>query len=61
MSGRYVVIEYNQASGQPEVFSDLCWTEEDAREIAEDATAQSRAIGRGETYAVAELVMADDE
>jgi hypothetical protein len=58
---RYVVLEYNQASHQPEVFSDLCWTEQDARDIAEEAKVQSRAIGRLETYAVAEIVLVDDE
>lgn len=51
----YVVIEYNQASKWPAVWSDLLDTEDEAREDARGARAQTAEIGRGETYAIAKV------
>lgn len=57
----YVVIEYNQASRQPSVTSDLYQDIGDAFEDLgrqADATAQAR---RRESYAVGTIIVEDDE
>jgi len=57
----YVVIEYNQASGQPRVSSDIYDDIEEAFDDLgrqADATAQVR---RREGYAIGTLIVAEDE
>ena len=54
----FVVIEYNQASGQPRVATEDPYPDiEDAREFANELAAEAAAIGRRERYAVAELTI----
>jgi hypothetical protein len=57
----YVVVCWNQASGQPDVVE---WTFSHTRESAERDRDRERAItanvGRRETYAVAEVVPLED-
>lgn len=59
----YVVIEYNQASGQPDLlpYSELCWDLQDAKERMEDAREETASVGRGETYRIAEVVLLDED
>lgn len=52
----HVVIEWNQASGQPRLASDdLHDTELDAAEAANELAAEAARIGRGERYTVHEV------
>jgi hypothetical protein len=54
----YVVLEFNQASGQPRIYdTDIYYTRGEAESQAEYAREQLAASGSGrrETYAVAEL------
>lgn len=54
----FVVLEFNQASGQPTIYdNEPCHTRAEAEEQAEDARERLRASGSGrmERYAVAEL------
>ena len=57
----YAVVVWNQASHCPDLldgsFSD---TFDEALEIAEAERAETKAVGRGETYTVVELVEAED-
>ena len=49
----YVVIEFNQASGQPDLATDdLHSTEDEAAGYVGEFTAEARHIGRREKYAV---------
>lgn len=59
----YVVIEYNQASGQPDLlpYGQLCWRLEEAQERMEDAREETANVGRGESYRIAEVVLVDEE
>ena len=54
----YAVVEFNQASRQPERIWDdqICDSLEDAREQAFEARRERSQSGRRETYAVVELV-----
>jgi hypothetical protein len=57
----YVVIEYNQASHQPKVSSDIY---DDIEEAFDDLGRQSDAtaqVGRREGYALGTIIIADDE
>lgn len=53
----YVVIEYNQASGWPQIWSQesLYDTEAEARQFADEAEDANRLNGRRETYRVARV------
>jgi hypothetical protein len=53
----YVVVEFNQVGGAPRIVSGDIWDEEDARDVKEQAEAETRAIGRRERYAVARLTI----
>ena len=56
----YVVIEWNQASGLPEIATqDIC-SERDARWWADDASLRARGHGRKERYTVAKVVSLDE-
>lgn len=61
MTALYVVLEFNQASGQAEgqhveLYDDL----EEAREIAAELLDMNRKTGRCETYRVFELVEVEE-
>lgn len=52
----YIVLEWNQASGQPSVYgSDVYMTEDEAIEQAQLTHADARSRGRRESYTVHEL------
>lgn len=56
----YVVVTYNQASGQPEVEGfDIYASAQQARRRRDDETANTRELGRRERRAVAELIEVD--
>ena len=57
----YVVIEFNQASGQPITRGDIYPDLEDAEDVMDQCRAETAAIGRRERYAVATLTIEDDE
>lgn len=59
----YVVIEYNQASHQPELLphSGLYYDRENAEQQANDERDSTAATGRHERYAVAAVEVLDDE
>lgn len=54
MSSMYVVVEWNQASGQPRIAynGDLFDREEDAEDCAEQLREETRAVGRREQHTV---------
>lgn len=56
----YVVVEFNQVGGEPSLLGDNIWDEEDARDLKEQAEADTRRYGRREHYAIA-VVTIDDE
>jgi len=58
----YVVVEFNQASGQPELspFSYLTNDREEALERLEVLKAENRKAGRRERYIVAEVFEEDE-
>lgn len=57
----YVVIEFNQASGQPELATDdLHTTADEAAEKAHEFTVENRALGRRETYAIGTVCIEED-
>lgn len=58
----YVVLEYNQASGMPRVYdTDIHDTEQEANGVADYAREQLKSSGRREPYAIAELMLLDEE
>lgn len=59
----YVVIEFNQASSQPDPtpYSDLHWDIDAAKEALEDVRKRTANVGRRETYQLAEVVLLDAE
>lgn len=58
---RWIVIEWNQASGQPSAFNgELFWNESDAEDCAELLRAETRIVGRRERFTVHEIDL-DDE
>lgn len=59
---RWIVVEWNQASGQPSIAAngELFWNESDAAEFAEQLRADTRAIGRRERYTVHEVDLEDE-
>lgn len=57
----YLVVEFNQASGLPDVFQVGLWdTEDDAAKEAEGCRSDAAARGRRERYAVAQVVLVGD-
>jgi hypothetical protein len=58
-----VVVEFNQASGQPSITAGIyTMNERDlAQQVAEAAARETRAIGRRERYAIATVTIEDDE
>lgn len=60
MSSYYAVVEFNQASGMPEVV-ELHLDKDEARGHAKDLAEETARIGRGERYRVADLVLHDEE
>lgn len=53
---KYVVIEYNQASGHPRLYSDDIYLAlGEALDVANEGYAQNRKTGRRERYEVQEL------
>jgi hypothetical protein len=59
----YIVVEYNQASGQPGIptGADLYWSAEEAEDYAEFEREDTRSRGRGERYKVAKVVLVDED
>lgn len=57
----YVVLEWNQASGQPEAQSEVYDDKAEAAENAEAGRKVAAAVGRRERYTVHELCEADGE
>lgn len=54
---RWIVVEWNQASGQPRVvdMGELYWTEGEAESVARDERERTAAVGRCERYTVHEV------
>lgn len=59
----FIVIEYNQASRWPDIWSAGCLydTEAEAQEVADEAEGKNRRIGRGETYRVARVELVGED
>jgi hypothetical protein len=60
----YIILEYNQASGQPDVAPACPYMFQEEHEADAAALRQeeaARAIGRRERYAVAELYLTEDD
>lgn len=60
MSTFFAVVEFNQASGMPEVV-ELHLDKGEARGHAKDLAEEAARIGRRERYRVADLVLHDEE
>lgn len=57
----YVVLEYNQASGQPDIAGVGGLFDRSIADIlADDYRKEAQAAGRGETFAVARVVTVED-
>ncbi|WP_336642074.1 hypothetical protein [Microbacterium sp. USHLN272] len=58
---RWIVIEWNQASGQPRIIADgeMFWTEGEAESIARDERELTAAVGRRERFTVHEIDLED--
>ncbi|MCU6479018.1 hypothetical protein [Arthrobacter sp. A2-55] len=58
----YIVVEFNQASGQPGLteFGELHGTVEDAREEYDRLLDENRRAGRRERYAIGTVTVDDD-
>lgn len=58
----FIVIEFNQASGQPSIpsFSDVHGNRREAEEFADKLRAETTAAGRRERYVVVEMTIEDD-
>jgi hypothetical protein len=62
MAELYVVLEFNQASGQPEgQYVEPEWSLEDARLTAQILTQENRNNGRRETYRIFELLEIEED
>lgn len=57
----YVVIEFNQAGGSPDVVGDLLHSREDADDVASQQAESTAKTGRRERYAVAEVNIEDED
>lgn len=59
----YVVIVFNQASGQPDLAAgaSLHWSEGDARDECKARAEETASIGRRETYRVAEATLLEEK
>lgn len=59
----YVVVVYNQASGQPDLvpYGSLHWRQQEAADALECEREETASAGRGETYQIAEVVPLDEE
>lgn len=59
----YVVVEYNQASGTPDLptGTSLYDTAQEAREEQRSQAGETAKVGRGERFRVAEVVLLADE
>ena len=59
----YVIIEYNQASGWPSLWSgDVLYdTEAEAQEFSEEAERENRGCSRRETYRVARVELVGED
>jgi hypothetical protein len=54
----FVLVEYNQASGRPSLWSDELYDDRnEASEAADSARAHTAKVGRRERYAVATVVI----
>jgi hypothetical protein len=56
----YVVIEFNQASGQPVIREDVWSDIEDAKDLVEQAEAETRKIGRREHYFIGAVTIEEE-
>lgn len=56
----YVVVEFNQASGQPLVREDVWADRKDAESVVEQAREETRELGRRERYAVGTITVEDE-
>jgi len=56
----YVVIEYNQASGQPRLVDELHRSASDAEEAMAAERAQTASVGRRERFAIASVELIGD-
>lgn len=57
----YVVIEFNQVGGSPRIVGEDIWNEEDARDLKDQAEAESRRVGRREHYAIATVETVEED
>lgn len=58
---RWIVIEWNQASGQPRVIDngEMFWTEGEAESVARDERERTAEVGRRERFTVHEIDLED--
>jgi hypothetical protein len=58
---RWIVIEWNQASGQPRVADggEMFWTEGEANSVAQGEQEFAASVGRRERYTVHEIDLED--
>ena len=57
----YVVIEFNQAGGQPELATDALYdTSDEAADKAVEFTTENRALGRRERYSIGTVSIEED-
>lgn len=58
----YVVIEFNQASGQPEALGgDVFYSRDVAEDVAEQCREEAARVGRRERYAVGTVTIEEED
>jgi hypothetical protein len=55
----FVVVEFNQVGGSPQLRGEDIWDEEDARDLKEQCEDETRRYGRGERFAIAKVTVED--
>jgi hypothetical protein len=57
----YIVVEFNQASGQPAIWGDMYDDREDVADLAQQCRDETAGTGRKERYAVGTVTIDEDE
>lgn len=57
----FVVVEFNQASGQPRTASDIYDNRADAEDVTEQHREETRKIGRRERFAVGTVTIEEED
>jgi hypothetical protein len=57
----YIVVEFNQASGQPAIWGDMYEDREDVADLAQQCRDETAETGRRERYAVGTVTIEEED